>query len=280
MTIVDTTWPIFAIFASGLIASLVGLRLVRTPRNFNAGVALALAIVHVISESHDRAAELELAYPLDSWCVVGGVVLALAVDSFLEKHRREEEPPHHVCVLCRDMSTSTQEDVETGGDNRPSYELLKPLLLTANKRSPRRPHQAWGWILEAACASHSVLVGIALAQGGCDVTLTIALCFHQAIEGIAMSSWLSDSVDASLASSLLATVAFALMAPIGIVVQQQLQQRVDAPYASVVLDGLSGGFMIYAAMTKMVENENTGAARCVVEFVVGAALMSALALWA
>ena len=262
-------WPIFAVYASSMIASVIGLR-ARVPENTCAGVIVALAMVHIIPEGQKDAAALDLAYPMDTWCIIIGIMMVFALDSMITAADNADG----VCIVCRNIATSTESLDSIDVEAHYTKPLLQPLKHNDNTAD------LWTWVLEAACASHSIFIGMSLHLEGMDSTpLAIALCFHQAFEGIAMASWFSPNK--SVVNSVILITISSLLTPIGIVIGMFVVQSDSACmlYWSAIVECVSGGVMIYVALKKMLKTHAVKRKRGIAEFVLGSTLMSALAIW-
>lgn len=144
--------------------------------------------------------------------------------------------------------------------------------------------------------SHSVIIGLSLgvSQNPCAIRpLVAALSFHQFFEGFALGGCISEAQFKKTAAAVMAGF-FAATTPLGIAVGAGVASSYDAssPAALVVeglLDSMSAGILIYMALVDLIAADFLSqTARCNVRYqvasylalFVGAAAMSALAIWA
>ncbi|KAK8564425.1 hypothetical protein V6N12_036549 [Hibiscus sabdariffa] len=140
-------------------------------------------------------------------------------------------------------------------------------------------HRVVSQVLELGIVVHSVIIGISLGASESPKTirpLVAALTFHQFFEGMGLGGCISQF--------------FSLTTPVGIVIGIGVTNiyKESSPTALIVeglLNAASSGILIYMALVDLLaadfmnpKLENKAAAS--VSLVLGAALMSLLAIWA
>eukprot|EP00882_Tetradesmus_deserticola_P004878 GHRQ01005140.1.p1 GENE.GHRQ01005140.1~~GHRQ01005140.1.p1 ORF type:complete len:448 (+),score=82.70 GHRQ01005140.1:167-1345(+) len=123
-------------------------------------------------------------------------------------------------------------------------------------------HLVTCYSMEAGCVFHSVVIGISIGvstNSALLATLTAVMVFHQGLEGLALGSVLALT-QLSLIKKLSMAAVFALCMPIGIAVGLAIAGGHDAdsvPWlvAQGVLNGVSGGMLLYVALYSLLAEE-------------------------
>jgi solute carrier family 39 (zinc transporter), member 1/2/3 len=153
--------------------------------------------------------------------------------------------------------------------------------------------------LFSGIAFHSVLIGITIgvSSGSEFVALWVALCFHQAFEGIALgTSIVSKTTSWKSLLPWLYIVGFSLATPLGAAIGIGIHESynpnsVDALVATGVIESLAAGILIYSGLTEFLipdiaENQALktkswkAKALTFCSLYAGAALMAVIGLWA
>ncbi|RIA85179.1 Zinc/iron permease [Glomus cerebriforme] len=118
-------------------------------------------------------------------------------------------------------------------------------------------------ILEMGICFHSVIIGMALSvsTGSDFISLLVALVFHQMFEGLGLGSRIAlldyskDSIRPWLMS-----LAYGTTTPIGIAIGLGVRQTYDPESVTAlivqgVLDSISAGILLYAALVELIAND-------------------------
>eukprot|EP00798_Chlamydomonas_sp_ICE-L_P004112 gene4114-14215_t len=227
---------IFAILAAGLIGGVPpliftvfqdqGSPMSRLLRSFAGGIILALALVHIIPEGLEQIDSLAV-YTYGGPIVAAGVIFMIIVES--------------------------------------SCNMLMPgwLVSFENRKPGTLKQQVSAYMFELGCVTHSLIIGLML---GTQVTgqtaviaLIIALCFHQAIEGLSLGSSVATAGFSRLKSFAM-ILTYGLTVPIGTAVGIAVastydDQSITAIAIQGVLNCLSGGMLLYIALIQLLAEE-------------------------
>lgn len=216
-----------------------------------------------------------------------------------ELNEREEATAAAAAMDGTTKDGSSEEDAEAGAcvvhtvckDN----DCTGHTLLSNNPTTLKAQISAV-FLSEASISVHSVLIGLALGitTGDEIVPLLIALTFHQFLEGVAIGT---AAVYAGMKTRTVAILAlvFALTTPVGIAIGIGVRYSFNennptALYTQGVLDAICAGLLIFLALGDHVNAmksqahwlKEEGAAThgaCIGAFLVGVAVMCALAVW-
>jgi len=154
------------------------------------------------------------------------------------------------------------------------------------------------YMLEAGIALHSVFIGIALGvlSGSEFLAMTIAICFHQFFEGIALGSRIADLSFRKKYVPVLLVLAFALVTPLGVAIGMGIRSgyrssSVENLILMGVFNSIACGVLLYTAFVTLLGGdilyserfraESRGSkASYLVAVWLGALTMAVLALWA
>ncbi|XP_058073967.1 zinc transporter 4, chloroplastic-like [Magnolia sinica] len=157
-------------------------------------------------------------------------------------------------------------------------------------------HVVVSQVLELGIVSHSVIIGLSLgvSQSPCIIRPLIgALAFHQFFEGFALGGCISQAQFKTLSATLMACF-FAVTTPAGIGIGAAIASfyNPNSPRALVVegmFDSVSAGILVYMALVDLIAADflsrrmSCNVRLQVVSYfalILGAALMSSLAIWA
>ena len=155
------------------------------------------------------------------------------------------------------------------------------------------------YMFELGCVVHSFLVGLSLGvtvDGRSQaMALLIALCFHQCLEGIGLSSVLVKA-RFSLPKSLVMIFTYAVTTPLGVAVGIAISNSYDSSSLTAntvqgVFDSISGGLLLYISLVQLIAEDFTridgNQPRALLfrlatygALALGAGLMAMLAIWA
>ncbi|KAJ9515114.1 hypothetical protein QJQ45_028915 [Haematococcus lacustris] len=125
--------------------------------------------------------------------------------------------------------------------------------------------QAMAMMFELGCIFHSFIIGLTLGVETKDrqavIGLTVALCFHQWLEGIALGGFI---INAGLSAwkGLTMIVVYSLTCPIGVAVGVGIANSYDPSSVAAlavqgVLNGVSGGMLLYVALVMIIAEDFT-----------------------
>lgn len=275
----------------------------RITRAFSGGVILALALVHIVPESlHMTESLIPLsqnhhgAYPIGGVMILAGILLMYFTEEVLSNVLHHD----HNCIRTPSVShASSLKDppvtLETPSSH--THECSNPALRTWSQApiSSNWKSQSTAYSMELGCVFHSVLIGLGLGVIVNDrhqaIALTIALCFHQFLEGVSLGSIMI--LGFSLWKSALMVLAYAVTAPLGIAIGIAVSSSYNthgttAAAVEGTLNGISAGMLLFVAMHQLIGEELThveGEKQRTRVFlfmgiVLGALSMCILAIWA
>jgi len=154
------------------------------------------------------------------------------------------------------------------------------------------------YMLEVGIALHSVFIGIALGvlAGSEFLAMTIAICFHQFFEGVALGSRIADLTFKKKWLPIVLVAIFALVTPFGVAIGMGMRSGYKASSVeNLIITGicnsiacgvllytafvtLLGGDILYSERFRAESPRHKASYMAAVWF--GAALMAVLALWA
>jgi len=121
------------------------------------------------------------------------------------------------------------------------------------------------YMFELGCVIHSFLIGLSLGvtvEGRSEVTaLLIALCFHQCLEGIGLSSVLVKA-RFSLLKSLFMIFTYAVTTPLGVAIGIAVSNSYDSSSLTAnavqgVFDCVAGGLLLYISFVQLIAEDFT-----------------------
>jgi solute carrier family 39 (zinc transporter), member 1/2/3 len=220
-----------------------------------------------------------------------------------ELNQREEERATTGAVAATEIASSTKgsgnDDLEAGAcvvhtvckdDDCTGHTLL------ATSEPTLKAQISAVLLSEASISVHSILIGITLGitTGEEIVPLLIALTFHQFLEGVAIGT-AAIYVGMKARSVALLGLIFALTTPVGIAIGIGVRYSFNENNPTVlltqgILDAICGGMLIFLALGDHVNAMKSQAhwlkeegtvthGACIGAFLVGVAVMCALAVW-
>ncbi|KAF9968302.1 high-affinity Zn(2+) transporter zrt1 [Mortierella alpina] len=154
------------------------------------------------------------------------------------------------------------------------------------------------YMLEAGITLHSVFIGISLGvlAGSEFLAMTIAICFHQFFEGIALGSRIADLTFRRRLMPVLLVAIFALITPVGIAIGMGMRtsyraNSVENLIIMGVCNSIACGVLIYTAYVTLLGGDilyserfraesRANKASYLVAVWLGAIAMAVIALWA
>ncbi|PWN40512.1 Zinc/iron permease [Ceraceosorus guamensis] len=277
-------------------------------RHFGGGIILSTAFIHLLFHSFiyfNNSCIGELQYEAASAAIAMAAVYVMFLIDFLALRplRRQAYAAQERAFASGARSTSDDDSVEkpneralipeeSDGHAHESIDLLK--------HSEGRMAKWNVLALEAGIVFHSIIIGVTIgtASGEGWVPLLIAIVFHQFCEGLGLASRVVLLPSSVLSNTLkfVMHLVFIVTTPVGIAIGIGVRQSYNGNsrgtlLAVGILDAISAGILIYAALVQIIVNdyifnrEMTRASmkRCVAAltfFTLGLFVMSVLGYWA
>lgn len=278
---------------------------------YSAGVIASLALVHISSEVITELA-IHIHYRLGATCILSGMLL-MAITEHMSHSWTDNDVPSDIETPLTDDNFCQSQDctiVDCDSNKLENNDIHTHSCIT-NLNSKSLANAAMDnkkklvvYIFEFACVFHSLLIGfsVGLTTGSSNLrTLTIALCFHQFLEGISLGFVISDAC-LSFIKKMFLVVSYSVTTPIGIVIGLTIESvYADADASASVhqqtraivqgcIQGVAAGILTYVAMIQLIAEEFSKEdmhgkgkwfQRCCMyaSLLSGAASMCALALW-
>ena len=190
-------------------------------------------------------------------------------------------------------STLFHENFLNNNDNESINE--KNYLLTKKEQiiSKQILYYTEFFVLLFGLSFHSIFVGIALGVENNDLSLFIAVVAHQLFEGFALGSRLLHVHFQKKSTIWILDLFFILSAPIGIIIGIFIKEKIENHsfifhIISGILEGLSGGILIYVSLVHMMKEEiereeiqkfPSLLITLFIGFIFGSTTLSILAIW-
>lgn len=310
---------VFALLVSGLVGGLVPVlfarsrtihsRHVRVCLAFSAGVILSLALVHILPESLHLTETLipmdsghHGAYPVGAVMVLLGVLLMYLVEQVLLS-QHERKCIHTVINAGAEIPPEVEGGVDDNSKTLQSQSRPAAIPETdAKHRCWNEPPESATWktqtnayTVEFGCIYHSVLIGLGLGVTTNDVqqavALTIALCFHQLLEGLGIGFILLRGF--SLRKTVMMVIIYALTAPLGVcigigIAQSYEEESTISRAVQGTLNAVSAGMLLFLSigqiMAETLSLRERGQSKTgwfvFAGLVLGSSTMCVLAIWA
>jgi zinc transporter 1/2/3 len=237
------------------------------------GVILACALIHMIQPSNAALTSecvptaFNTVYP--AFAYLFALIAALAMhflefilSSYFVGDSNLEEI-EHVIKEAQNVDDSHEfGDVEKDQNVDDSHELgdvekdqkvndSPQLESSSEQKRLQAKRLSEAYMVEFGVSVHSILIGLAVGVTGKDdlLALLVALIFHQAFEGVALGSRLSDTTLGIWNEVFLGAI-FALSAPVGIAIGIGIYSTFNANGETFlivqgVFDGICGGILLY-----------------------------------
>ncbi|OMO65900.1 Zinc/iron permease [Corchorus capsularis] len=271
---------------------------------FAAGIILSTGFIHVLPDATENLTSPCLnenpwgKFPFAGLVAMTAAIGTLMVDVFATTHYTKSQLNKTQQGNGDEEKTGeqheTQVDVHTHAANGHAHGsvLLDP---SASSHQLLR-HRVVSQVLELGIVVHSVIIGISLGASESPKTikpLVAALTFHQFFEGMGLGGCISQAKFKSRAVAIMALF-FSLTTPVGIGIGIGITNTYDesSPTALIVeglLNSASAGILIYMALVDLLaadfmnpKLQNSGRLQlgATVSLLLGAGLMSLLAVWA
>ncbi|KAL4354285.1 hypothetical protein GQ457_06G001370 [Hibiscus cannabinus] len=271
---------------------------------FAAGVILSTGFIHVLPDATENLTSPSLnenlwgKFPFAGLVAMTASIGTLMVDVLATFHYTKSHLQKTQQSLHGDQENTGENKIHLAvhthaGDQENTGENEIHLAVHTHADSTQLVrHRVVSQVLELGIVVHSVIIGISLGASESPKTirpLVAALTFHQFFEGMGLGGCISQAKFKSRAVIIMALF-FSLATPVGIVIGIGVTNiyKESSPTALIVeglLNAASSGILIYMALVDLLaadfmnpKLENKAAAS--VSLVLGAALMSLLAIWA
>jgi len=273
---------------------------------FAVGLIIGVAILHVFADGQERLSSVT-EYPAAEAIMLLGLFLMIALNRIVERitHSHagdhcQREPEAQLQLAGRQVSTHSTTSIGSHGSG---------VRMHAHDRLLMRPDvegnivlKMKAYLLELAIAVHSVLVGLGLGiidKSPSDaLVLSIALCFHQFFEGIALGM---SGVKSQLSrnAAIYMVLIFMVGCPFGVLLGIWAANSMDedSPTTAWVLGSLNcmaAGTLLEIGCVDMLPtlfshrqgHDDEGMPTALVEFarllslLLGGVIMAVLAIWA
>ena len=246
-----------------------------------AGVILATGIIHILPEAGAALSNECLPrffvkdYPNFGYllCVITMLLLHM-LNCFLAK--RSHMHCHHI----------------------PTKDIYLPTKDIGKLDESAMSSRVAAYLLEVGIAIHSVIIGIELGMETTNFkVLLIAICFHQFLEGFALTCVVLDGKYESLKVPITTAICYSLSEPTGVAIGVGIRATFNGNDPSTligmgVIDSLASGVLLYSAIVHMLvpasslQNDtwaNSSSKQKWMQWLalwLGAASMSIIAIWA
>ncbi|XVF71145.1 hypothetical protein PTKIN_Ptkin12aG0012600 [Pterospermum kingtungense] len=272
---------------------------------FAAGVILSTGFIHVLPEATESLTSPCLnenpwgRFPLAGLVAMTFAIGTLMVDAFATSHFSKSHINKIQQIVGDEEKTGEHEHenhvhVHTHATHGHSHGSIS--LAEGSGSSELLRNRVISQVLELGIVVHSVIIGISLGASKSPKTikpLMVALTFHQLFEGMGLGGCISQAQFKARVVAIMATF-FSLTTPIGIAIGIGISNIYDEnnPKALIVegiFNAASAGILIYMALVDLLaadfmnpKLQNNGMLQvgASVSLLLGAALMSLLALWA
>ncbi|MBA0686465.1 hypothetical protein Goari_014067, partial [Gossypium aridum] len=271
---------------------------------FAAGVILSTGFIHVLPDATENLTSPCLKekpwgeFPFAGLLAMTAAIGTLMVDVFATSHYTKSHL--HKTQQSHEGDEEKTEQTEnhlhvhthaTHGHSHGSVSMLEP----ADSAQLLR-HRVVSQVLELGIVVHSVIIGISLGASESPKTikpLVAALTFHQFFEGMGLGGCISQAKFKGRSVAIM-SLFFSLTTPVGIAIGIAITNAYDenSPTALIVeglLNAASSGILIYMALVDLLaadfmnpKLQNNGILQvgASVSLLLGAGLMSLLAIWA
>ncbi|KAG0259003.1 high-affinity Zn(2+) transporter zrt1 [Mortierella polycephala] len=210
-----------------------------------------------------------------------------------EHHRKAEEVGHESDASINSNSAAVARNLSSEGDD-----CNHAHGLAFFQGGPGVSTKVSTYMLEMGIALHSVFIGIALGvlSGSEFLAMTIAICFHQFFEGIALGSRIADLTFRKRWMPMILVLIFALVTPLGVAIGMGMRtsykaNSVENLIAMGVCDSIACGVLLYTAFVTLLGGDilysnrfraesRANKASYLIAVWLGAIAMAVLALWA
>lgn len=265
---------------------------------FAGGVILATGLVHILPDAFDALGSPCLVrgpwkrFPFAGLVAMLAAIATLIVDTVATGYFHRTNAKRAAAVT----DEPTPGDLETSSDDHHGHAHGMSVLIAPPDDDELMRHRVISQVLELGVVVHSLIIGMSL--GASDFPSTVrplvpALTFHQLFEGIGLGGCIVQA-KFRLKSVVAMALLFSLTTPVGIGVGIAISSVYNetSPTALVVqglLEAAAAGILVYMALVDILAEDFTkprvqSRARLQlglnVSLLLGAGLMSLLAIWA
>ncbi|KAL4360473.1 hypothetical protein GQ457_04G024350 [Hibiscus cannabinus] len=267
---------------------------------FAAGVILSTGFIHVLPDATENLTSSCLnespwrKFPFAGLVAMSAAIGTLMIDVFATSHYTKSHLQKTQQSINGDEEKTGDLTVHTHATHGHSHGSASMLQHSDSTQLVR--HRVVSQVLELGIVVHSVIIGISLGASESPKTirpLVAALTFHQFFEGMGLGGCISQAEFKSRAVTIMALF-FSLTTPVGIAIGIGITKSYNenSPTALIVqglLNAASSGILIYMALVDLLaadfmnpklQNNGLLQAGASVSLVLGAGLMSLLAIWA
>ncbi|KAG8477999.1 hypothetical protein CXB51_027410 [Gossypium anomalum] len=271
---------------------------------FAAGVILSTGFIHVLPDATESLTSPCLKenpwgkFPFAGLLAMTAAIGTLMVDVFATSHYTKSHlhktQQNHEGDEEKTEQTENHLHVHTHATHGHSHGSVSMLKRADSAQLLR--HRVVSQVLELGIVVHSVIIGISLGASESPKTikpLVAALTFHQFFEGMGLGGCISQAKFKGRSVAIM-SLFFSLTTPVGIAIGIAITNAYDenSPTALIVeglLNAASSGILIYMALVDLLaadfmnpKLQNNGILQvgASVSLLLGAGLMSLLAIWA
>lgn len=233
---------------------------------FSAGMMLSLGFIHITSEVILDLNE-HVKFPLGACMVLAGLIVMIIFEHssqpYKESHRDNVYNEDNEFIVSLNECTHYL-DIEGAQSTYNIGEHSYPCITTLHPRNETYKSLLSFWMLEVACVFHSIFIGLSLgmipisSMSNTYTSLTIALCFHQVLEGVSVGN-LSNELHMSNIKVVLSAFVYSIAAPSGIVIGMCIDKNLVANETSTIIvlsfQGFAAGMLLYVALFQLIAEE-------------------------
>ncbi|XVE72396.1 hypothetical protein DITRI_Ditri11bG0036100 [Diplodiscus trichospermus] len=272
---------------------------------FAAGVILSTGFIHVLPDASESLTSPCLnqnpwgKFPFAGLVAMASAIGTLMVDAFATSHFSKSHFNKTQQIVADEEQTGQHENhlhLHTHATHGHSHGSISIVEGSDSSSAQLLRHRVISQVLELGIVVHSVIIGISLGASESPKTirpLVAALTFHQFFEGMGLGGCISQAEFKRRAVAIMALF-FSLTTPVGIAIGIGISKIYDenSPTALIVegiFNAASAGILIYMALVDLLaadfmnpKLQNNGILQvgASVSLLLGAALMSLLAIWA
>ncbi|CAG8613193.1 3280_t:CDS:2 [Ambispora leptoticha] len=234
-------------------------------KHFGTGVILATAFIHMLPSAFGNLTNpcLPSVWSNDYTAFAGAIAMGSAliifiIEYFTIKTAEEYEEKHENNITPHENGSHINNEIDVRIDEKshdPQQRHHHGHMMLINDRAKTIGIV----ILEAGICFHSVIIGMALSvsTGSDFISLLCALVFHQMFEGLGLGARIAElSFPSRSLRPWLMSLAYGTTTPIGIAIGIGVRYSYDpqsetAIIVQGVLDSISAGILLYAAMVEL-----------------------------
>ncbi|CAN6359757.1 unnamed protein product [Urochloa humidicola] len=272
---------------------------------FAAGVILATAFVHILPDAFDKLGSPCLVdgpwkkFPFAGLIAMLAAIATLVVDTIATGYFQRAHASNKTAAAAIGDDVEASDHAHGDGGHGHAHGVVSSVMASTSSAEGGAQlvrHRVIAQVLELGIIVHSVIIGMSVGASESPSTirpLVAALTFHQFFEGIGLGGCI---VQAKFRLKSVVTMAlfFSLTTPVGVVIGIGISSTYNenSPRALIIegiLNAAAAGILNYMALVDLLAEDfmnprvqNNGRLQVIVNvsLLVGAALMSMLAIWA